>query len=126
MQVPTTIDGLKQALKLLGFDGVLDGFDPADPDLKTKALAEVEYVIQSRGDQPGVARSGPRAIAMLQSFQWVLPMQAAVAAIDAARQLLLKPKTRYPAKNRRAPPITVFDGADLVTARLKRSLRPTR
>lgn len=50
MQTPTSFQGLRAALKALGFESALDGLDVALPMAKEQALAHVEWIAARNPD----------------------------------------------------------------------------
>lgn len=115
MQVPTTIDGLRQALGTLGFPSLLDGLDPNRPDiqevLEAQLNAEFDLSDQTEADEDSRAK----AMALITQFTWPKAPGSTTTmndktkkAVDAALEAILMAGdlVRFPTEKARAlPPV---------------------
>jgi 8-oxo-dGTP pyrophosphatase MutT (NUDIX family) len=80
MQTPTSVDGLRFALKGLGFGSALDGLDTTSPNAQEQAQAQVEWLASK---QRGSEARKEKARILLSLFRWPSAVKAARTSIPA-------------------------------------------
>jgi len=97
MQVPTSIHGLRSALRSLGFEDVLTGIDVGAPGAKEQCRQQIQWLFEQSAQtmQDDVRRK--KALSYIERFAWPESMQGLHAgstlakvmrAVDELRALL--------------------------------------
>lgn len=94
MQTPTSLTGLRAALKALGFGSALDGLDVGAENAKQTAIAQVEWVCSKK--PAAFVQRRMKALHLINLFDWstvVKAVQQEVPAPDGTKMdVFSKPK----------------------------------